>query len=132
MAKDLAHSPETELKALEDAFCAAIVKNDADAIGRFLAPDWIIIDPNGEIVDRSRFLSVVQSGALKHETMQSEDVRVRVHDNVAIVAALTSTKGNFMGQPFSTKERATDVFVRRGQHWECIFSQLTSYKEKHG
>ena len=132
MAKDPAHSPETELKALEEAFCAAIVKNDADAIGRFLAPDWIIIDPNGGIVARSRVLTVIQSGALTHETMDSEDVRVRVHDDLAIVTALTSTKDAFMGQPFSTKERATDVFVRRGQRWECIFSQLTSYKEKHG
>ena len=33
-----------EVLRLEKEFSQAIVKNDAEAVGRFLADDWIIID----------------------------------------------------------------------------------------
>ena len=50
---------EEELLKLEEAFAEAIVKNDLEGIGRLVADDWIIIDPNGEIVDRTRFFEVI-------------------------------------------------------------------------
>ena len=98
---------------LEKEFAEAIVSNDLERIGQLVADDWIIIDPNGEMVDRARFSEVVKSGALTHDTMESEDFRVRVYGDSAVVTGVTRTKGKFMGQEFSTQERATDVFVRR-------------------
>ena len=44
-----------------------MIQNDADAIGLFLSDDWIIIDPDGGVIDKSRFLAVIRSGALKHK-----------------------------------------------------------------
>ena len=69
---------EQELVKLEQAFAEAIVKNDVEAIGRVVADDWVIIDPNGEIVDRMRFFEVIRSGALTHDRIDSEDFRGRV------------------------------------------------------
>ena len=46
---------QEELLKLEKEFAQALVKNDVEAIGRFLADDWIIIDPDGGIIDKSRF-----------------------------------------------------------------------------
>ena len=116
---------EEELLKLENAFAEAIIKNDLEGIGRLVADDWIIIDPNGEIVDRTRFFEVIKSGALTHDTMESEDFRVRVYGDSAVVTAITSAKGKFMGQEFSTQERATDVFVLLDGRWQCVLSQLT-------
>src|SRR6516162_9640421 len=100
---------EQQLLKLEDAFAEAIVNNDLESIGRLVADDWIIIDPNGEIVDRMRFFEVIKSGALTHDIMESEDFRIRVYGDSAVVTGATHTKGKFMGQEFSTQERATDV-----------------------
>ena len=121
---------EEELLKLEKAFAEAIVKNDREGIGRIVADDWIIIDPNGEIVDRTRFFEVIQSGALTHDTMESEDFRVRVYGDSAVVTAITSAKGKFMGQEFSTQERATDVFVKRDGCWQCVLTHLTRFGKK--
>jgi ketosteroid isomerase-like protein len=87
-----------EVLRLEKEFSQAIVKNDAEAVGRFLADDWIIIDPDGGIIDKERFLGVIKSGALTHEMMESDDTRVRIYGNTAIVTALTVTKGKFGGK----------------------------------
>jgi ketosteroid isomerase-like protein len=116
---------QDEVLRVEKEFSQAIVKNDAEAVGRFLADDWIIIDPDGGIIDKASFLGVIRSGALTHEMMESDDTLVRIYGNTAIVTALTTTTGAFSGQVFTTKERATDVFVKQAGRWLCAFSQLT-------
>jgi len=44
----------------------------------------------------------MKSGALTHEMMESDDTRVRIYGSAAIVTALTTTKGKFSGQVFTT------------------------------
>ena len=121
---------EEELLKIEEEFAEAIVKNDIEGIGRLVANDWIIIDPNGEIVDRTRFFEVIKSGALIHEMMESDDFRVRIYGDTAVVTAVTRTKGKFMGQEFSTQERATDVFMKRDGQWQCVLTHLTRVPKK--
>ena len=121
---------EKELLKLEKAFAEAIIKNDLEGIGRLVTDEWIIIDPDGGIVDRTRFFEVIKSGALTHDMMESEDFRVRVYGESAVVTAITSTKGKFMGQEFSTQERATDVFVKRDGRWQCVLTHLTRFPKK--
>jgi len=121
---------EKELLKLEKAFAEAIIKNDLEGIGRLVTDEWIIIDPDGGIVDRTRFFEVIKSGALTHDMMESEDFRVRVYGESAVVTAITSTKGKFMGQEFSTQERATDVFVKRDGRWQCVLTHLTRFSKK--
>ena len=121
---------EEELLTLEKAFADAIVRIDLEGIGRLVTDDWIIVDPNGEIVDRARFFEVIKSGVLTHDMMESEDFRVRVYGDSAVVTGLTRTKGKFMGQEFSTRERATDVFVKRDGRWQCVLTHLTRFTKK--
>jgi ketosteroid isomerase-like protein len=126
MSKDA----ETELVKWEKDFANAVVSNDAEAIGKFLADDWMIIGPDGRIIDKARFLDVIESGMLTHDLMESDEVQVRSYGDCAVVTALTQTKAKFAGQEFTTQERATDVFVKRAGRWECVFSQLTKFNGK--
>jgi ketosteroid isomerase-like protein len=121
---------EEELLKVEKEFAETIVNNDLERLGRVVSDDWVIIDPNGEIVDRARFFEVIKSGSLTHEIMESEDSRVRVYGDSAVVTAVTRTKGKFMGQEFSTQERATDVFVKRDGQWRCVVTHLTRFPKK--
>jgi ketosteroid isomerase-like protein len=118
---------EEELLKLEEQFADAIIKNDPAAIERLVADEWIIINADGGIIDKERFLGVIKSGTLTHETMESDNMRVRVYGDSAVVTALTRTKGKFMGQEFSTEERATDFFVRLDGRWRCVLTQLTRF-----
>jgi ketosteroid isomerase-like protein len=121
---------QEEILQVERDFAQAVVKNDAEAVGQFLTDDWIIIDPDGGVIDKARFLGVIKSGALTHEQMESDDVRIRIYGDTAIATALTKTKGKFMGQDFTTQERATDVLVKKNDHWRVVFSQLTRFSKK--
>ena len=114
-----------ELSTFEQEFTQAVAANDAAAIGRFVADDWVIVDADGSVIDRSRFISVIESGALTHDSMESTDLEVRVHGDTAVVTGITTSEGQFMGQGFATRERAIDVFARLNGQWLCVFSQLT-------
>jgi hypothetical protein len=46
---------QEELLKLEKAFAEAITNNDAGAVDGFVADDWIIVDPDGGIIDKARF-----------------------------------------------------------------------------
>jgi ketosteroid isomerase-like protein len=121
---------EEELLKLENEFERAVASNDADALDGILADDWIIVDPDGSMIDKARFLGVIRSGVLSHELMESTDMRVRVYGNTAVVTGLTTTKGKFIWQDFASCERATDIFVRQTDRWQCVFTQLTRFTKK--
>jgi len=121
---------EKEILEVESKFGEAIIQNDVEAIGRILSDDWIIIDPEGGVVDKSRFLDVIRSGALKHEAMDSEDIRVRTYPNIATVTAVTHTRTKYLGKEFTTHERATDVFVKKDERWQCVLTHLTTLTKK--
>ena len=121
---------EDELAKVAAEFANAIVKNSPEAIRQFVSDDWIIINADGGIIDRQRFLEVIKSGTLTHEMMESDDMRVRVYGDSAVVSAVTRSKGKFMGQEFTTHERSTDVFVRRDGQWRCVLTQLTGFTKQ--
>jgi ketosteroid isomerase-like protein len=119
-----------ELEKLDNDWSAAITKNDADAIGRFVSDDWVIIGPDGNVIDKSRFLWVIKSGDLTHEAMESEDWRIRVYGDTAVITAQARSKGKYKGQAFSTHERSTSVFVQKEGRWQCVLTQLTPIAKK--
>jgi ketosteroid isomerase-like protein len=84
---------DEEFAALEESFNKAIMENDAEVIAHFLADDWIIVDPNGGLIDRDRFLGVIRSGVLSHDLMKSEEMRCRFYGDTGLVTAITISKG---------------------------------------
>ena len=130
MSSERDRAAQEEILELERRFGEAMIRNDADAIGRLLSDDWIIIDPDGGVIDKSRFMAVIKSGALKHEAMDSEDIRVRTYPNTATVTAVTHTRTKYLGKEFTTHERATDVFVKEDGRWHCVLTHLTTLTKK--
>ncbi|MCA1272874.1 nuclear transport factor 2 family protein [Streptomyces rubiginosohelvolus] len=113
------------LTAIVDDWAAAIVANDADRIGSFMADEWVIVSESG-IADREEFLGYVRSGALTHSAMEAvAPPRVRVHGDTAVVTARITNTAHYGGQRFDADEWTTDVFVRRDGHWRCVLSHIT-------
>jgi ketosteroid isomerase-like protein len=119
-----------ELQKLEKEWTQAIVKNDAEAIGRFMSADWVIIGPEGNVIEKARFLAVIKTGDLTHQSMELEDLRVRVYGDTAIITAQARSKGEYQGRSFSTHERSTSVYVKKDGLWLCVLTQLTPIVKK--
>ncbi len=120
MAKD-----ETEILAFCRRWAAAIVGNDAAAIGGFATDDWVIVGTNG-VTGREEFLRSIATGDLTHDRMEfSGDPRIRVHGETALVTSRIVNSGRYRGHPFTADEWTTDVLIRRNGRWLCALTHLT-------
>lgn len=116
---------EEEVIRLVHDWDRAMVGNDADAIGRYMADDWIIIGSDGKVIDKATFLALVESGTVTHDVMESHDLNVRVYGDAAVVVARGVSAGKYQGQAFREVERATCVFIRKDGQWRCVVTHLS-------
>lgn len=116
---------EDELVAVASAWDRAMIGNDPDEIGFYMADDWIIVGPDGRIGDKTTFLQLVRTGALSHDVMTTEDPQVRVYGGTAVVTARGVSAGQYQGTPFHDVERASSVFVKQDGQWRCVLTHLS-------
>lgn len=115
-----------EIVRLSDAWSKAIVENDARAIEKFIADDWVIVSKTG-ISEKHRFLELVASGELTHESMEAiaGTTRVRIYGDTAVLTARVKNTAHFGGQEFLADEWTTDVFAKIDGEWKCVLTHLT-------
>lgn len=128
----MASSTEDELIGLAHDWDRAMVGNDAEQIGRYMADEWVIIGPDGRVGDKATFLGLVASGALTHDEMTSDDFRIRVYGDTAVVSARGVSGGQYQGQPFREVERSSNVFVRQAGGWRCVLTHLSRLAQTEG
>ena len=116
---------EEELISVSHAWDRAMVANDPEAIGAYMADDWTIIGPDGSVGDKVAFLELVRSGKLTHDVMESHDVKVRVYGGTAVVTARGVSAGQYQGESFYLVERVSCVFVRQENRWRCVLTHLS-------
>ena len=75
--------------------------------------------------DKPTFLALVESGALTHDVMTSEDFNVRVYGDTAVVTARGVSGGKYQGHAFREVERSSSVFVRQDGQWRCVLTHLS-------
>jgi len=121
----MSSSAAEQLIAVAHAWDRAMVENDAQAIGRYMADDWVIVGSDGRVGDKAGFLALVRSGALSHDVMESSDLEVRMYGETAIVLARGVSGGQFQGKPFRELERSSSVFVRMAGEWRCVLTHLS-------
>jgi ketosteroid isomerase-like protein len=123
-------SAREELIGVANEWDRAMVENDAEAIGRYMADDWTIIGADGSVGDKPTFLGAVKSGMLRHDVMESDDLTVRVYGDTAVVTARGVSGGTYQGQPFREVERSSCVFVRPERQWRCVLTHLSRLAQK--
>jgi ketosteroid isomerase-like protein len=129
---DMKDNAENELTALEKEWAQAFIKNDAEAIARYMADDWTVISPDGNVIDKATFLGLIKSGVLTHDDMEFTEVKARVYGDTAVVTSRATSKGKFGGEAFSELERSTDFFVKQKGQWKSVVTHLTRIAKKQG
>jgi ketosteroid isomerase-like protein len=118
-------SVEEHLMKLERDAVDAMKRNDISFLENLEAPDYLFIDPAGMVHTREEDLAIARSGDLKIESMNIDEMKVRVYGDTAVVTGQSTVKGAFKTQDISGKYRWTDVFVKRNGKWQLVNAQLT-------
>ncbi|MGH9949257.1 MAG: nuclear transport factor 2 family protein [Pyrinomonadaceae bacterium] len=124
-ARAILGQEEQEIFDLSEAWSKAIVANDAEAIGAFMADEWVMISERG-VSTKEHFLSFVASGQLTHDSMDLAELHgITIFGDAAIMAARITNTAHFGGQIFNANEWTSDIFVRRSGEWKCVMTHIT-------
>ena len=122
-----APNPRDIVAQLDMQFQAAVKVNDAEAMGRILGDDMILVLGNGTTNTRAELLQEARDKSYVYER-QEEDPgtqTVRVWGDTAIVTARLWVKGLNAGKPFDRHLWFSDVYVRTATGWHYVFGQAS-------
>jgi hypothetical protein len=116
---------EQQIKGVSDQISVAMLKADTDSLEKLLADDYTAIRTGGVFFNKAQEIEYVKSGALKYETNDVQDLKVRIYGRTAVTTMLVSYKGTLDGKPSSGTNRATRVWVKQNGNWKCVSYQTT-------
>jgi len=126
MTEEELNAEEQNLLETGSRWAEAMVANDADQIGSFMADDWVIVSERG-ISDKESFLAFVRSGRLTHSKFEMvSEPRIRFYGDTGVLTCRVVNTAHFEGQRFDADEWTTDVFVKSGDKWLCVLSHITA------
>jgi ketosteroid isomerase-like protein len=119
---------EREILEISEAWSQAIVSNDADRIGKYMADNWIMVSEHG-VSTREHFLGLVGSGQLTHSSMDLAELsRVTVYGDMAVFVGRVTNTAHFGGETFDADEWTSDIFRKTSNGWKCVMSHITPAK----
>lgn len=124
--RDLAQekSNEATIRALELKWADAYKQRRVEAVASLLADDYVITTEDGSSYSKIGFLSF-NIGALRVDTAELSELKIRLHENVAVVTGAYHEKGESGGKPYDYRDRLTDVWMKVGGKWQLIASHYS-------
>jgi hypothetical protein len=109
------------------ALLNAVTDGDSAMWARHLAPNWILSDEEGNLSGRAEFLAGLrplaagQSGKLTLSRWQ-----LTGGPGVAVIVYDADEEHHYYGQLLLTRFHITDTYVRSGNQWQQLASQVTA------
>ncbi|HEX3197176.1 MAG TPA: nuclear transport factor 2 family protein [Propionibacteriaceae bacterium] len=104
-------------------------KKDRATMERLMADDYSYTHSNGEVNDKSADIKETMSEDIKWTDSKSEDLKVRMYGDVAVVTGqltLTGSAQNYVAGP----RRFTEIWVKHGGRWLNVGGQTTLVPSK--
>lgn len=111
------------LKALDTEYQAAVEKNDATAMDRLLADDFVLVNSKGEVYHKADLLTSARTANVKYEHQSDTRQTARFWNGTAVVTALLWIKGVTGGTALDFDLWFSDVYVCTDKGWRYSFGQ---------
>jgi uncharacterized protein (TIGR02246 family) len=106
----------TDVLDLVERWAAAEQGNDAEALDRVLADDFVGVGPLGFVLGRDQWLARFGNG-LENHAFAVEDAQVRDYGTAAVVVGVLAQETSFQGGDNSGRFRLTLVAARPADRW---------------
>jgi ketosteroid isomerase-like protein len=113
---------ERNLFRLEDEWTRALVRRDAAAFDRLLAPRFVYTE-NDQVMTRAQLIDALTRGADTVDSAANEDMKAYVYGNTAVVTGWLVVRGRGQDGAFNRRYRYTDTWVNRGGRWQVMAAQ---------
>jgi ketosteroid isomerase-like protein len=127
VAAQASSSDQQAVAKLDTEFQAAVKANDAEAMGRIMHRDMILVLGSGKINTREEQLEEARNKDFVYEH-QEEDAgtqTVRVWGDTAVVTARLWVKGIYRGVTYDRRLWFSDTYVRTPEGWRYFVGQAS-------
>ena len=115
---------EQEIKELMLAIDQAHERGDAAAFDRIWTDDYVLTDYRGMVKNRAQTLGEWKAGVHSYESYKSDEIRVHLYRDTAIVNARVTRKSR-TDQGNVGQFQHTRVFVKQGGRWRLAATHVT-------
>jgi ketosteroid isomerase-like protein len=116
---------EMEIIRLSRLISEAEKRKDADTLAPYLAPDYVGIDPSGELIDKATAIGRYRNVEFVLEELRLSDIRVRPQPHSAWEFGTMDLAGRLGERKFAGKYRYSHLWVRADSSWLIAASQMT-------
>jgi len=121
LARESNASDEDILKELNAKYVESFMKSEVEWYRRHLADDFVCVESDGSVLDKSQFLTDAANppGVLEYHL---DSVRIRIFGD----AALVHGDGSYTRKDHTTgKSRYTDTYIKMNGEWKVVSAQIT-------
>jgi hypothetical protein len=115
-----------EIVSLEKEAARAIQLNNGTYFQRIYSDEFAGTLSHGQLVNKTQWIEVIESPAVKYESFNASDIKVRVFQETAVASCLWSARSIIKGQHISSQIRAIHVYVDTPRGWHVVSAQTTN------
>ncbi len=123
--KGKAGNVEQEIKTLQEQGRQAALKGDPSFAEKHFADNYLGVGGDGQMRTKAEVIQMYKSGAIKYESIDERNVKIRTYGDTAIVNAEAMVKFTLNGKPTSGDFRAIFVWVKEKGGWKEVAFQVT-------
>jgi ketosteroid isomerase-like protein len=116
---------ERELRELEGELVGAVLRRDSSVLRRILSDDLTFVTPFGDVFDKAAIANVGDNKDLVNDSIEIDDVRVRVYGEAAVVTGRATLKARVKDLDLSGQYRYVRVYARQEGRWQVVAYQAT-------
>ena len=119
-------SEEDEVRRVESEWGDAFEQRDFATLDRIMADEYILTDPLGNVRGKAESLAALETNEVLFESTRSDNIKVRINGDTAVVTARSTFKGRYKGWSMAGRYQYTDVLVKRNGSWQAVSSHITA------
>lgn len=106
---------------------AAQVSGDRQALSRYLAADYMLVNGAAEVEDKAQLIADFTDPKFKLKPYRVQNPIVRYWPGAAVLAGEVLLSGTSDGKPFTAHTRFIDVWRLRSRQWQVVYTQVTRF-----
>jgi ketosteroid isomerase-like protein len=115
-----------EIVTLEREAAHAIQLGDTTFFRRVYSDDFAGTLSRGETVNKSSFISAVQTSGVKYDAFNASDIKIHIYRDTAVATCMWSFRGTARGQSTGSQMRVIHVYVNGGNGWKVVSGQVSA------
>jgi ketosteroid isomerase-like protein len=119
-------SDEDAVRQMEWDWGEAFEQKDLAKLDRLMTDEYILTDPLGHVRSKAESLEALETNEVSFESTRSDDVKVRINGDTALVTGRSTFRGCYKGWSMSGQYQYTDVLVKRRGAWQAVGSHITA------